>query len=266
MMSRSVLGRGTAAALFGLALAWSVQAQQPSRAQTPAQAALASARQGQKYLFVLFWKEDNAATQGVKRTLDAALAGRGGRAASVLVKTTDPAEQAVVDQFGVSRSPMPLVLAVAPNGAVTGGFPIRLTEEDVAGAFVSPGMAECLKATQARKLVLLCVRPAGRSSETPAGVAAVKADPQYGPATEVVTVQADDPAEANLLKVLELNPKAGAVVTALLVPPGRRLAVFEGEFTKEQVTEKLRSAQGGCCPGGKCGPGGCCPGGKCGPN
>ena len=58
---------------------------------------------------------------------------------------------------------MPLVLAVAPNGAITGGFPLKLTEQDVAGAFVSPGTAGCLKAMQARKLVLLCVLPAGET-------------------------------------------------------------------------------------------------------
>jgi hypothetical protein len=247
-------------------VAWAVQAQQPPQAQSPAQAAQASARQGQKYLFILFWKEDNPATRGVKQTLDAALAGRGGQAASVLVRTSDPAEKAVVAQFGVSRSPMPLVLAVAPNGAVTGGFPLKLTEQDIAGAFVSPGTAACLKGTQARKLVLLCVQPAQGSTGLPGGVSEMKADPQYGPATEVVTVRADDAAEASLLKVLELSPKAGVVTTALLVPPGRRLAVFEGPFTREQVAEKLRSVQGGCCPGGKCGPGGCYPGGKCGPN
>jgi hypothetical protein len=256
-----------AAVLFGLTFAWAAQGQQPPQTQTPAQAVVASARQSQKYLFILFWKEDSPATQGMKQTLDAALAKRSGQAVSVAVRSNDPAEKAFVDQFGVSRSPMPLVLAVAPNGAITGGFPLKLTEQDVAGAFVSPGLANCLKATQARKLVLLCVQPAGGSAELPRGVSEVKADSQYGPATEVVTIRADDAAEAGLLKLLELTPKAGVVATALLVPPGgRRLAVFEGPFTKEQVAEKLKSAQGGCCPGGKCGPGGCCPGGKCGSN
>jgi hypothetical protein len=264
MRSLLVLVVGIAFALPGFGLSRTARAQPV--AASPAQAAMASAAGGGKYQFILFYKQDDAATQAVRQTLEAALAKRSGQAGSVLVRTTDPAEKAVVDQFGVSRSPMPLVLAVAPNGAVTGGFPLKLTERDIAGAFVSPGTAACLKGAQARKLVLLCVRPAQGSIGLPGGVAEMKADPQYGPATEVVTVRADDAAEAVLLKVLELSPKAGVVTTALLVPPGRRLAVFEGPFTREQVAEKLRSAQGGCCPGGKCGPGGCCPGGKCGPN
>jgi hypothetical protein len=282
MRSRFVLAGTTGLLLLGLGL---LRAQSPvgpgqasapatvsghpvaavlSRPPSQAEATLAAAAQHNSYVFILFWKEDSPATRGVKQTLDTALAKRSGQAMSVLVRTNDPTEKALVDQFGVSRSPMPLVLAVAPNGAITGGFPLKLTERDVAGAFVSPGLANCLRAVQARKLVLLCVQPAGGSAGLPAGVSEVKADPQYGPATEVVTVRADDAAETTLLKALALNPKPGVVMTALIVPPGRRLAVFEGSFTKEQVARSLTSAQG-CCPGGKCGPGGCCPGGKCGP-
>jgi hypothetical protein len=37
------------------------------------------------------------------------------------------------------------------------------------------------------------------------------------------------------------------------------LGTFEGSVTKEQLIDRLKAAQGSCCPGGKCGPGGCCP-------
>lgn len=265
MMDQFYARRGLATIMLLSAVAWPARGQQ-KQAPSPAQAGLQSAQRNQQYLFILFWKEDNAATHAVKQTLDAALASRSDQASYMMVNTTDPGEKVVVDQFAVGRSPMPLVVAVAPNGAITGGFPLKLTEQEVAGAFVSPGMASCLKATQSRKLVLLCVQPPGGSDGLAAGVSDIKADPQYGPATEVILVRADDAGEAGLLKMLKLSPKAGVPTTALLVPPGRCLAVFKGSFTKAQVVEKLKSAQGSCCPGGKCGPGGCCPGGKCGPN
>jgi len=240
----------------------SAQTGSPSAAETALQNA---ARNGQ-YLFLIFYKEEDAATQAMKTTLDAALARQGGRCQAFTVRVNDPSEKALVARYGLSRAPMPIALAVAPNGAITGGFPLKITEQDVAGAFVSPGMAACLKVTQARKLVLLCVRPAGSTEALPAGINEVKADPQYGPVTEVVTFRADDAAEAGFLKMLELNPKTNVPLTAVLVPPGQRIAVFEGAFTREQFDQQIKASQQGCCPGGKCGPGGCCPGGNCGPN
>lgn len=121
-----------------------------ARAEPPpvgaGEAALETAARQQKYLFVLFCKQDDAVTQSMRQTLESALAGRPGPANMIQVQTTDPAEKPLVDRFGLSRTPMPLVLAVAPNGAITGGFPVKLTEKDVAAAFVSPTTAACLKA------------------------------------------------------------------------------------------------------------------------
>jgi hypothetical protein len=230
----------------------------PSAAVSPGQMALDAAAREKKYLFVLFWKQNDVESQTAWQTLHKTVARYEGRARAAQVNITSAAEKALVDRFGLSRSPMPLVLAIAPNGAITGGFPLKVTEQDVAGAFVSPGTASCLKATQERKLVLLCVQPASARG-TPAGVSDFKADPQYGPATEVVTVRADDAAEASLFQRLQLRPN-GTVLTALLVPPGNLLGSFEGAVSKQQLVEKLSASQaGGCCPGGKCGPGGCGP-------
>jgi hypothetical protein len=247
---------GLTVVLTGLAVA-----QPPTT--SPGQAALDAAGRNRQYLFLLFHKEDDAATQAMKETLDDALPKHGVRAASVMVKATDPAEKPLIDRWGLARTPMPIVLAVAPNGAITGGFPLKLSEKDVAGAFVSPGTAACLKATQARKLVLLCVQPAG-ARDLPAGVKEFKADAGYGPATEVITIAATDPTEAGFLQALQIQPGA-VTVTAFLAPPASLLGTFAGEMTKGQLVEKLKAAQCSCCPGGKCGPGGCCPGGKCNP-
>jgi hypothetical protein len=249
--------------LLALALAAAGVAVAQTRAPSPGEAALGDAARKQRYLFVLFHKEDDAATRSMKKALDAALSKEGTRAGSITVRATDPGEKALVERWGLARTPMPIVLAVAPNGAVTGGFPLKLTGKDVAGAFVSPGTAECLKATQSRKLVLVCVRPSADGG-LPAGVKAFKADPGYGPATEVVSLDASDPAEAAFLQALQIKP-GKAAVTALLAPPGSVLGTFAGEVTKEQLVEKLKASQNSCCPGGKCGPGGCCPGGKCEP-
>jgi hypothetical protein len=178
------------------------------------------------------------------------------------VRVTDPAEKPMVEQYGVSRAPMPLVLAVAPNGAITGGFPLKLTEAQVAQAFVSPAVAQCLKAVQARKLVLLCVQPTPTAA-LPQGVRDFHADPQYRAASEIVTVQASDAAESDFLKRLQVPAQMTQSVTVLLAPPGTPLGTFTGAITKEQLINKLKASKsccpGGCCPGGCCGPNGCGP-------
>jgi hypothetical protein len=247
---------------FGLTLivgglAGMAQAQPaPSRGQ----AALDAAAKQQKHLFILFWKRNDAPTQAMQQTLEAALAKRTDQASAVLVRATDPAEKPLIDRWGLSRSPMPLVLSVAPNGAITGGFPLRLTEEDVEGAIVSPGMAACLKATQSQKLALVCVHPAG-STDLPTGVRDFKADAQYGPATEIIRIRRDDAAEARFLEVLQIKPAATTGI-AFLAPPASLLGTFDHTVTRQQLVDSLKAAQSNCCPGGKCGPDGCCPGGK----
>ena len=174
---------------------------------------------------------------------------------TIEVQTTDAAEKALVDKFGVSRAPLPLVLAVAPNGAITGGFPQKVTEAQLAGAFVGPSMAAGLKALQDRKLVLLCVQ--SRHQAVPAGVREFAADDQYKAATVVVTMDPADAAEARHLKDLSVDADRDVPATLLLAPPGHILGKFDATVTRGQLIEKLKSSQS-CCPGGKCGPGGCC--------
>jgi hypothetical protein len=247
--------------VLAAAFAASASAHEQAARESSGQQALAVAAQQQKHLFLMFYKQDDAATQGMWRTLQAALAPRTHLANSIAVRAGDPAEKPLIDHWALSRSPMPLVLAVAPNGAVTGGFAIQASEQELASAIVSPGTAACLRASQAKKLVLLCIH-APRTPGVPAGVQGFQADPEYGPVTEVVHIRADDPAEAALLHQLQVKP-AAATQTVFLAPPGSKVGVYPATVTKQQLVAGLKAAQSGCCPGGQCGPGGCCPGGKC---
>ena len=180
----------------------------------------------------------------------------------VSIQATDPAEKRIVDKYGVSRAPMPLVLAVAPCGAVTKAFTKAFDEQQLRTAFVSPCTAECMKALQERKLVLLCVEhvpPQIRQVSLQKGVQDFTTDQQYAKNSAVVILNADDPAEAAFLKDLRVDPRDKRRVTVLMSPPGTVIGTFAGDVTEAQLVAKIKSAQSGCCPGGKCGPGGCCP-------
>ena len=85
--------------------------------------AMRRAAEAGRYLFAFFWKTDDDATVAMRRVFDSATADFANRADCVAVRITEPEQKEVVEEFGLDRAPMPLVLAFAPNGAVTGGFP-----------------------------------------------------------------------------------------------------------------------------------------------
>ncbi len=75
----------------------------------------------------------------------------------------ETSEKAIVDKFDLERAPMPLVLAIAPNGAITGGFPTKFEEQQLLDAFATPGTEKLIKSLQNGKLVFVCVQNAKRN-------------------------------------------------------------------------------------------------------
>jgi hypothetical protein len=86
-----------------------------------------------------------------------------------------------------------------------------------------------------------------------------KADGKFGPATEIVLVNARDKGEATFLRDFQVDPRAQKPVVVFLAPPGSMIGKFSGSTTKQQLLAKLAAAQSDPCAGGKCGPGGCGP-------
>jgi len=216
----------------------------------------AAARDG-KYLFIFFWKANDEQSRSMYGVFQSAINKWAESTNSIGVQITDPNEKPVVDKFGIGRAPMPLVLALAPNGAITKGLPVKFTEQQLQEAFVSPCTARCMKALQDRKLVLLCVQNQQTQFSQAAlqGAHSFKADARFAQATEVVTIDPGDRAEAPFLQALQVDPRTPTAVTVLLAPPGQPVATFAGAVTKDQIVAKV---QAGPCAGGKCGPGGCC--------
>jgi hypothetical protein len=226
--------------------------------------ALQQAARDGKYLFVFFWKQNDQQTQSMQGVFQDATRKMTSVADSTAVQITDPENAPIVKQFAVSRAPMPLVVAIAPNGAVTKGLPVSFNEKQLQDAIVSRGTATCLKALQDRKLVLLCVKNDIGSSAFE-GVHQFAQDSRFAAASEIVSVSAADPSEEAFLRSLKIDPAGHKSLAVVLTPPGQPVATFAENATKDQIVERLTAASSSCCPGGKCGPGGCGPGQKCGP-
>jgi hypothetical protein len=243
-----------------VASSWGSNSEFADDTSSVAVAALRQAAEVDKYLFAFFWKTENEQSTTMRKVFEATVRKMEDRAQSVVVCVTDPSEKRIVEKFGLDRAPMPLVLALAPNGAVMGGFPTKFTEEELLDAFGSPCTEQCMKALQDNKLVLLCVQNGATKSNSEAarGVREFKADTRYSKATEIVMLDPADPEEASFLADLKIDPKESEATTAFLVPPGSVIAEFKGATDKGELIAALQKANTSCGPGG-CGPEGCGP-------
>ena len=219
-------------------------------------AAIEDAARANRYLFVYFYKNEDQRTRELRTVFDTTMLKVADRADSVVINTTDQLEKEIVDKLSVGRAPMPLALALAPNGAVTRGFPMKFDEKQLMEAFASPCMEKCLKALQQRKLTVLCVQneTTKLNDEAMKGVTEFKADIQYGRTAEIVTVDPEDPGEAETLKKLNIDLGTDQAITALLAPPGKLIGMFKGATTKAMLVAAVRKSASGCDPRS-----GCCP-------
>lgn len=217
-----------------------------------------------KHLFIFFYKDASERTLGAQKIFDQTMQKLGSQANSAKVKITDPSEKGVVDKFDLKRTPMPFVIVLAPNGAVTGGFPSPITEQKLIDSFASPGMARCLKSLQDRKLVFLCLQNDKSNDKEAAlkGVQDFKADPRYAEAAEIVVIDPADAQEKKFLNQLGVDTHSASSLTVFIAPPAETIGQYKGATSKDRFIADLQKAVSGCCAGGCC-PGGCCPGGSC---
>lgn len=225
-------------------------------------AAIANAASDGCYLYVFFYKDDSEFTKAMRAVFDEAVSEVSERAYSLAIDLNDPNEVDVIAKYGAATAPMPLALIIAPNGAVTGGFPGKFSTKQLVEGIVSPGTEKCLKALQDRKLVFLCVQ----NSETKSNIAAMrgvddfKSDPRFAQGTEIVSLDPMDTSEAKFLESLQIDPMTNIAITAFLAPPGSVVAKFNGPTDKDKLVAAITSASsGGCGPAGSssCGPSGC---------
>jgi hypothetical protein len=224
-----------------------VEAPPPSKTQQ----AMDSASKAQKFMFIVFWQEKGAEVDGLMAKVKALRQELPEHIAWAKVNVDDEAEATIIKRYNVSRAPMPMVLVVAPNGAITGGYAKELTDEQIDEALVTPTMMVCMKALQMRKLVLVRLHTDG-DTELPAGAADFVADPHYAKRTVVVPLDASDRAEARFLSDLQVDPdKEDVPAVALLAPPGVLVAKFTANVAMQDMTARLHAA-GKCCDDPNC--------------
>jgi len=196
-----------------------------------------------KHVFLFFHKGDTGNTLAMRKIVESATAKLDGKAEVKAVDTTDASARTILQKYRVdpARAPMPLILVLAPNGAIVNSFAVSFREKALIESLVGPRMAECLKALQDGKLVFICVQNPKTKANASAmkGVQDFKADKKYAKITEIVMVDPKDKAEKRLLSQLQISPDVQEAVTVFLAPPGKLAGRFFGATEKNKIVAAM---------------------------
>lgn len=220
----------------------------PVRLSQGEQQIAASSKAGH-FSFVLFYRTNDRLTQAAYQTLKAEV-GKRKNMAILPVRLDNSAERGLIEKFDATRAPMPAIVALAPNGAVSGVFSQQIKPEEIEGAIITPGYAQCVKAMQDNRIVLLCVQPPTRGF-VPQGVQQFQADRLYRERTQVVNISATDPAEARFIQQLQLKSNVSTPQVVFMAPPGVLLGTYDANVTHASLAQKLVAA-GKCCDDKNC--------------
>ncbi|QDU27322.1 hypothetical protein ETAA8_24090 [Anatilimnocola aggregata] len=239
-----------AALLLIVAAAVAIPSASAQPAASKAQAAMSQAAQQGKYTFVLFYKQNDPATSTMNTTLQQSLAKYANVAVLTFVQVADPSEQALVAKYDVARAPMPMCVAIAPNGAMTGIFAQQLQAQHVANAIVTPTMMQVMRALQDNKLAFVTVHGSG-NPVVPASLREFQSDPHFSARMVSLSMNAADPAEARFVAEMEVDPRTPGTHLSLLAPPGVLVGKFAANTPKATIAAALAEA-GKCCDDPNC--------------
>ncbi|QDU39348.1 hypothetical protein Mal4_36890 [Maioricimonas rarisocia] len=224
---------------------------QSQQAVSPLQATLDESSRTDKFTFVVFHRDNGTATDALYRQTQAAIAEHSGNAVITSARVDDSAEQALVNRFGIGRAPMPMTVVVAPNGAVTGLFPRKITAAQVSASIVPPTMMRCMKELQAKKLVFVCLSDSD-NAEVPAGVQSVMQLPEFKDRMTVVGMRLDQPAESRFYKQMRVDSsKVTGPHAVLIAPPGVLIGHFTASSSADAIAAAIHKA-GQCCDDANC--------------
>lgn len=181
---------------------------------------------------------------------------------SVLVELDRTAHEntTLVARLGVAGAPAPLILVVAPNGAVAAGFgAANATVEALVAAVPSPKQADALKALQDGKSVFLVVSPKGAANRDDVSAACTRACADIAQGGVVLEIDMDDKEEDVFLTQLKVDRSATAPVILVVNSQGQITGSFMGTAAVPVLVETATKKLGGCCPPSVAGPAKSCP-------
>jgi hypothetical protein len=229
----------------------------PAVAKATPERDLDDAAKHKEVAFVLVVEPGASGTQAL-RSLAQEAAKKVKKAVFVEFDRADPENAALVNRLGVLSAPVPLILVVAQNGTVSGGFgAATATVEGLVAAVPSPKQSEVLKALQEGKAVFLVVSPPNANG--PSADACMRACSEIAPGGVVIKIDLNDDAEAAFLTQLKVDRSARESAILVVNPQGQITGTFTGPVEAPLLVDAAKKKLGGCCPPSATGPSKTCP-------
>jgi hypothetical protein len=206
-----------------------------------------------KYVCLLLYKQKNAKLDSFQNAVEDLNKKQAGKAELVMADALAATSKDILKKYGIdpARMPMPLLMTIAPNGAVTGMFAAAPDEQKLAGAILSEKASQCVKALQDGKIVMLCIQgPSTIDKEKAmAGVDALLADKTYTNVAGKVVMDPDEPGDKGFIGQFNTRMTTNEAVTIVLAPPGKIAATFKGSTSKAALAKAVASCGSSCAPG-----------------
>jgi hypothetical protein len=220
---------------------------------TNAKSAIAEASATNQFLGLIFYEMQDASLTGLSSSIETFNKSQAKKVIVYKALLSDPVNKEIADKYGIQvGGDLPLVLIIAPNGAITGGFPKTVTADQLNRSVgISDLILKTIKPLQENKVALVALQNSATkfSAESWAGVKDFANDSQYK--QFVVAVKADPSANGSqeFIKQCQLIAPLTEATVVVLLPPGKIGKVLTGKVTKADILKSLQActAGSGCC-------------------
>lgn len=209
---------------------------------------LETAAQKGKVVFVLVTDGTTADISSAKATIQG-VTKQNKKSVLVELDRSNPANVDIVAKYRLSTIPVPMILALNPNGVISGAIQAQsATVEALTKMIPSPKKAEIIKAlSEGNAVFITAYRKDMKSVETVNNACAMACQQMAGKSVQV-KVDMDDPAEAGFLTDMKINMASTEPVTVVANPQGQIAGSFTGDVQVTQLVTSATKKVGGCCP------------------
>ncbi len=178
----------------------------------------------------------------------------------VQMNRSDAGNKDLVAKYGVSIAPLPLILVIASNGVVTGGYPLyQATADLLVKVIPSPVKADVMKALSNGKSVFLVVSRKDMTEKDGVMNTCAQACIEMQNNAKLVGLDLDDKNEKAFIAEMKIDPTISSPQTFVINSKGQITGTFGDDVntTTLVATAKKLPAAKGCCPSGSgagCGP------------